>query len=78
MRLHDNAALQAASRSGAPIPVFVLDEQVLEARYHRNATRRIAFMTDGLRALDDGLRALGSRLIVREGRAAEVLSGSLS
>ena len=74
MRLHDNAALQAASRAGAPVPVFVLDEQVLRSRYHRNAKRRIEFMFDGLRALDAGLRALGSRLIVREGRAADVLS----
>lgn len=74
MRLHDNAALHAASRAGAPVPVFVLDEQVLRSRYHRNATRRIEFMTDGLGALDAELRALGSRLIIREGRADDVLS----
>ena len=73
MRLHDNAALQAACETGALVPVFVLDEEVLGSRYHRNATRRIEFMFDGLHALDAGLRALGSRLIVRAGRAAEVL-----
>ena len=74
MRVHDNAALHAASRAGAPVPVFVLDEQVLRSRYHRNAKRRIEFMTDGLGALDAELRALGSRLIIREGRADDVLS----
>lgn len=74
MRLHDNAALQAARETGALVPVFVLDEEVLRSRYHRNATRRIEFMFDGLRALDASLRARGSRLIVRKGRAAEVLS----
>ena len=74
MRLHDNAALHAASRAGAPVPVFVLDEQVLQSRYHRNAKRRIEFMTDGLSALDAELRALGSRLIIREGRVDDVLS----
>ena len=74
MRLHDNAALHAASRSGAPVPVFVLDEQVLRSRYHRNAKRRIEFMIDGLGVLDADLRAVGSRLIIREGRAEDVLS----
>lgn len=74
MRLHDNAALQAACEAGALVPVFVLDETLLRSRYHRNATRRIEFMFDGLHALDASLRTLGSRLIVREGHAAEVLS----
>ena len=74
MRLHDNAALHAASRRGTPVPVFVLDEQVLRSRYHRNAKRRIKFMIDGLCTLAADLRAVGSRLIIREGRAEDVLS----
>ncbi|MDA1185101.1 MAG: deoxyribodipyrimidine photo-lyase [Acidobacteria bacterium] len=74
MRLHDNVALYEASRRGTPVPVFVLDKQVLGSRYHRNAQRRINFMLDGLHILAADLRAVGSRLIVREGRAEDVLT----
>ncbi len=73
VRLHDNRALAAASARGGPvIPVFVLDPSLLESR-HRAAARRRAFLFNGLRDLDRDLRARGARLVVREGRPAEVL-----
>ena len=71
LRLHDNAALAEAGRAGRVAGVFVLDPALL-AR-HARATRRIAFMYACLRALDSGLDALGSRLLVVEGDPATEL-----
>jgi len=68
LRLHDNAALAEAGHSGPVVGVFVLNPALL-AR-HARATRRIAFMYACLGALDAGLRALGSRLLVVEGAPA--------
>jgi deoxyribodipyrimidine photo-lyase len=69
LRLHDNPALP---RDDGPIAgVFVLDPTIL--RRHRAAERRIAFMYATLAALDASLREQGSRLVVVEGEAAQVL-----
>src|SRR5512140_3472828 len=70
LRLEDNPALNAALRRGQPIlPVFILDPHLLS----RPASRRQAFLFDGLRQLDKCLQALGSRLIVRQGQPERVL-----
>ena len=74
VRLHDNAALAAATaRGGAVIPLFVVDPGVLESRLHRSAGRRRAVLCAGLRALDRDLALRGARLVVRRGRPAAVL-----
>ena len=65
LRVHDNAALAESGRAGAVAGVFVLNPALLER--HARAPRRIAFMYACLHALDAGVRALGSRLIVVEG-----------
>jgi deoxyribodipyrimidine photo-lyase len=74
LRLADNQALRAAL-TAAPtvIPLFVLDPNLLNWRYHRHAANRRAFLFHGLRALDASLRERGSRLVVREGDPLEVL-----
>lgn len=54
------------------LPVFVLDERLLRSRYVGN--KRTAFLLDGLRSLDAGLREIGSRLLVRGGDPAAVLA----
>ncbi len=70
LRLSDNHALNAALGSAQRvIPLFILDP--FFERYPTPA--RQSFLFNGLRALDDDLRALGSRLIVRRGNPAEVL-----
>ena len=75
LRLADNLALAAAAAEGrAVVPVFVLDPAVLGARYHRAADKRRSFLLHGLAGLDRELREHGSRLIVRQGSALEVLS----
>ncbi len=73
LRLADNTALNAAIRdsSGAVIPTFVLDDALLKGR--DVAPVRVQFMLDSLRALDDALRRLGSRLIVLRGDPAAEL-----
>lgn len=72
LRLTDNPALHAAMENGRfVIPLFVLDERLLDSK--NTAPQRIAFMLDGLRALDAELKARGSKLIVRTGRPEQIV-----
>ncbi len=72
LRLADNQALSRAMELGDQVlPLFVLDPRLLNSAYA--GAGRIAFLMDGLRALDGELRARGSRLIVREGEPGHVL-----
>jgi deoxyribodipyrimidine photo-lyase len=72
LRLSDNQALQAAiARAEVVIPVFILDPKLLNSPYA--AQKRIAFLFDGLRALDQQLRRRGSVLIVRQGNPEDEL-----
>ncbi len=70
MRLGDNSALtEAVARGGPVIPVFVLDE-VFEA-YGAAPLWRFGL---GVAKLAETLDGLGARLILRRGRAADVLA----
>lgn len=71
LRLHDNPALAAALRFEQVIPLFILDEQLLEK--YQKAEPRLAFLFDGLRRLDEDLRKCGSYLVVRSGDPRQVL-----
>ena len=75
LRLADNQALAAASAAADRlIPVFVLDPAILSSDHVGDAARgRVAYLFEGLRRLDTGLRARGSRLIVRRGVPVEEL-----
>ena len=67
LRLCDNHALIAACKSGQPVvPVYIADEEQTGA-----ASRW--WLHHSLRSLDDSLRKLGSRLIIREGEPSVVL-----
>ena len=71
LRLADNPALARAARTGRPvIPVYVL-EQDLEIRPTGGAGRW--WLDKALRALTDGLDAVGARLVLRRGNAAETI-----
>jgi deoxyribodipyrimidine photo-lyase len=73
LRLHDNAALAAAlERYAQVVPVFLFDPYLLKSA--NAAPARLVFLLRCLEALDENLRRSGSRLIVRIGRPAEVLS----
>jgi deoxyribodipyrimidine photo-lyase len=72
LRLDDHPALvEAASRGRRLLPLFVLDPALLEGRFASPA--RAWFLGRSLRALDAELRALGSALVVREGRPEDVV-----
>lgn len=73
LRLDDNTALLAAyAATEAVVPVFIVDDAIL--RRPDTGANRVAFLLDGLRALDADLRARGGRLILRRGRPEEELA----
>jgi len=73
LRLGDQAALAAAARSGAPvIPVYVLDDETPGQWAMGGAARW--WLHHSLASLGRGLEALGSRLVLRRGRADRVLA----
>jgi deoxyribodipyrimidine photo-lyase len=76
LRLSDNQALTAAlSRAEEVIPVFVLDPGLLKSAYC--GEKRLAFLCDGLRALDADLHRRGSALVVRRGDPLAALADLL-
>jgi len=73
LRLRDNQALRAAlANADRLVPVYVLDPELLDAP--DAGAKRVAFMFEGLRALDSELRSLGSRLIIRRGEPERELA----
>jgi deoxyribodipyrimidine photo-lyase len=72
LRLADNPALRAAMESGgAVVPVFIWSPDEEKPWPPGGASKW--WLAQSLRALDESLRAKGSRLIVRQGSAVEVL-----
>jgi deoxyribodipyrimidine photo-lyase len=66
LRLSDNQALKGALEAGGEvIPIFILDQKLLASPYL--GERRLAFLLEGLRALDQELRRRGSYLVLRRG-----------
>jgi len=73
LRLVDNQALQAAVEAAEQvIPLFILDPFFEKSSYV--ADKRLAFLYNGLRALDAALKQKGSRLIIRQGKPIKVLT----
>ena len=73
LRLADNQALNAALvDADQVIPLFILDQTLLASP--RASEKRTAFLFGGLHALDADLRSRASRLIVRSGDPAAVLT----
>jgi deoxyribodipyrimidine photo-lyase len=72
LRLADNPALDFAARNGDPvIPLFILDDEDREPWQPGAASRW--WLHHSLAALEDALRRIGSRLILRRGSAESVL-----
>jgi deoxyribodipyrimidine photo-lyase len=63
LRVHDNPVLAAAAAGGPVVPLFVLDDAVVP----RIAAGRMRFLREALADLDDGLRRIGGRLVLRSG-----------
>ncbi len=73
LRLHDHPALlDAVEHAERVYPLFVFDEPLLTGRWP--SPNRISFMQDSAMELDAALRALGSRLHLRQGRPAGVVA----
>ncbi|OYX56437.1 MAG: deoxyribodipyrimidine photolyase [Micrococcales bacterium 32-70-13] len=74
LRVADNPALSAAAERREPVVVvYLLDEQSPGARALGGASRW--WLHHSLTALSDELSAIGARLTLRRGAAAEVISG---
>ena len=71
LRLQDHGALTQACRRGPVLPLFVLDDALIH--HPETAVARVAFLLANLRALDQELRRLGARLLVRRGDPTRVL-----
>lgn len=73
LRLFDNPALQQALTHGRGqlIPLFILDETLHNSPYMSD--KRLAFLYDGLRQLEQTLQERGGQLIVRRGQPLAVL-----
>jgi deoxyribodipyrimidine photo-lyase len=65
LRLSDNPALIAAAAADRLVPMFCLDQRLLEGR-HRSGSRT-QFMLECLHDVDRSLRELGSRVVIRHG-----------
>jgi deoxyribodipyrimidine photo-lyase len=65
LRLRDHPALTAAAQTDRIAPVFCLDPRLLGGRHRSGA--RTQFMLECLRDVDQSLRELGSRLVIRQG-----------
>jgi deoxyribodipyrimidine photo-lyase len=71
LRLHDQAALLAATDAGPVIPVYVLDDET--PRHRRMGAASRWWLHHSLETLDKAFRAKGSRLILRRGKCEDVL-----
>jgi len=76
LRVRDHRPLLKASRSGHPIVCLYVDEPEL-LRSDEWDERHSAFIEDSLRALDDALKRVGSRLTRRSGCIPGVFDGLL-
>lgn len=73
LRLHDHAALSAATKNHERVAVvFVFDRLILDALEDRD-DKRVTFIYESLAEIDTILRAQGSRLIVLHGDPVELI-----
>ena len=72
LRLHDNAALYHALKSGRPVlPVFIFDRTILDALDDR-LDRRVEFLVQEINRLCDALAKMKSAIVVRYGHPVDV------
>lgn len=72
LRLHDNAALYHALKSGRPVlPVFIFDRVILDALDDRR-DRRVEFLVQEIDRLRTELAGMGSTILVRYGKPVDV------
>jgi deoxyribodipyrimidine photo-lyase len=78
LRLHDNAGLYHALRSGLPVlPIFFFDTDILD-HLEDQRDRRVEFIHRALLEMQKELAALGATLLVRYGKPVELMAQLLS
>ncbi len=80
LRLDDHPAVQAALAADCVLPLFVFDPTLLrpgDLGIRRMGVHRARFQLESLTALDAELRQRGSRLLVVQGNAAQVIPALL-
>lgn len=71
LRLKDNTALAAASAADQVVPVYILSDW--KKGHAWTGPNRQHFLCESLKELAEGLKGIDGRLLVRRGRADEVL-----
>jgi deoxyribodipyrimidine photo-lyase len=74
LRVADHAPLaDAAAQSGEVIPLFVLDPYFFAPERAKELPHRMQYLVESLAELAESIEKLGSRLIVVEGKAIDVI-----
>jgi deoxyribodipyrimidine photo-lyase len=73
LRIADHAPLRDAAKAGEVIPLFVLDPFFFSPERAVELPHRMQFLLDSLASLAKNLAHAGSRLVVVEGKATEVV-----
>jgi len=73
LRLYDHPPLLDAIAAGEVIPLFVLDPFFFAPERARELPHRMQFLLDSLRELSERIAALGSRLVVVEGKSVDIV-----
>ena len=77
LRIHDNAGLYYALKSGMPVkPVFIFDQNILE-KLSDKKDARVSFIHTAIANLKKELRDMGSDLEVYHGRPEEIWNSLL-
>lgn len=72
LRIHDNAGLYHALRSGRPVqPLFIFDKNILDQLEDKN-DRRLVFIHRQLKNINEQLKIFGSTLLVIYGTPTDV------
>ena len=78
LRLSDHLPLTEALAQGEVVPVFVLDPFFFSREKASELPHRMQFLLESLAALQEGLKSLGSRLLLLAGKSAEVIPQAVS
>lgn len=70
LRLHDHAALAAATKTGETTLVFIFDQHILD-RLKNKSDKRLTFIYQSLSEIESELQKHGSSLIIRFGKPEE-------
>lgn len=73
LRIDDHAALSQATQNGAVLPLYIIEPELWQCP--DMSRRQYLFLVESLQALNAELTRLGQPLIIKVGRALDVLKG---